>query len=82
LIRSKDQLSIKKTWFSYVLPLLVLFNRVQRVWNNRSPAARKRTVERAIEEFKRSLALNTTPTTYQRNTSNPSQQQLPETVEN
>jgi hypothetical protein len=76
-----NKLGIKKTWVSAVLPLLVLFNRVQQVWSHRSAASRQRALTRAIASFEGFIKSNTTPTTYQSNALHPDQQQLPKTTQ-
>jgi hypothetical protein len=76
-----DQLGVKRTWVSSVLPLLVLVTKVQRAWNRRSAAARKRAVAKTVQMFRQNLALNSGSTTYERNADDPGREQLPETVE-
>src|SRR5438105_2616455 len=39
-----DQLGIKRTWISALMPLIMFANRLQRVWDQRSPSAVQRAV--------------------------------------
>jgi hypothetical protein len=74
-----DQLGIKRNWLRLLMPLITLANRVQRAWDRRSPAARQRAIERTIKAFENIAPLEG-DTAYQRNASNPTQQQLPQTI--
>jgi hypothetical protein len=74
--RLADQLGVKHTWISAFLPLLVVVNRLQHVWDRRSTAARRKAIERTIRAFAQIPPLEG-PTAYQRNASDPAQQDLP-----
>jgi ER-bound oxygenase mpaB/B'/Rubber oxygenase, catalytic domain len=74
-----DQLGVKKTWLSTIMPVLTLTNRIQRLWDRRNPAARQRAITRTILAFQQATA-NASQTTYQHNTDNPTQQDLPQTT--
>ncbi len=78
--RLADQLGIKKTWISKTMPLITLANRLQRLWNRRSPAARQKAIARTVQVFQDALAM-TGQTTYQRDIDKLAQQQLPQTVD-
>lgn len=75
-----DQLGVKKTWVSQVLPLVILVNRLQRAWDKRSPLARQRAVARTIQAFERG-PVPPGPTTYQRAIAEPVRPHLPEIIE-
>jgi hypothetical protein len=72
-----DQLGIKRTWMSKIMPLITLSNRIQRAWNLRSAAARKRTVASTVHIFEQMPPLEG-PTAYQHNADDPTQQHLPQ----
>jgi hypothetical protein len=72
-----DQLGVKRTWMSVLMPLLVGLNRLQRSWNRRSPTARRRAIEGTVRVFMQIPPLDG-PTAYQRNASDPTQQDLPQ----
>ncbi len=78
--RLADQLGIKRTWISKIMPLLTLANCLQRAWNRRSPSARQRAIARTVQIFQQDLA-TTGETTYQRDADNLTVPQLPETVD-
>jgi hypothetical protein len=71
-----DQLGVKHTWISALLPLLVVVNRLQHFWDRRSPTGRRKAIERTIQAFAQIPPLEG-PTAYQRNASDPAQQDLP-----
>jgi hypothetical protein len=76
-----DQLGIKKTWMSILIPIITLINRIQRAWNSRSGTARQKAIARTVKIFLQSPPLEGT-TTYQHNANNALQQNLPQTVGN
>lgn len=59
-----DQLGIKRTWLSALMPLITLINRGKRAWDFRSPAARKHAVARTVKVFQQ---IPPQSTAYQRN---------------
>lgn len=73
-----NQLGIKRTWISALMPLILLANRLQRAWDQRSPAAVQRAVARTIKAFELFPPLDGS-TAFQRATSDPTQQELPQT---
>ena len=73
-----DQLGIKRTWISALMPLIMLANRLQRAWDQRSPAAVQRAVARTIKAFEQFPPLEGS-TAFQRAADNPVQQDLPRT---
>jgi hypothetical protein len=74
-----DQLGVKRTWMSTLMPLIALVNRIKRAWDRRSVTARRQAVVRTLQAFQRPLIHG--PTTYQYNASHPTQQDLPRTKE-
>ncbi|GLV53888.1 hypothetical protein KDH_07390 [Dictyobacter sp. S3.2.2.5] len=77
--RLADQLAIKKTWISALMPVITLINRVQRAWNRRSPVARRCFIDRTVTAFLQIPPLQGS-TTYQRNVTEPTQQELPKAL--
>ncbi len=74
-----DQLGVKRTWMSTLMPLISLGNRIKRAWDRRSATARRQAVARTVQAFQHPLIHG--PTTYQYNASHPTQQDLPRTKE-
>lgn len=72
-----DQLGVKRTWVSRLMPLLVAQNRLQRARLQRDPIARRNAIDYTIEEFQSRLATITDATVYQQNADHPTQQPLP-----
>jgi hypothetical protein len=61
-----DQLGIKRTWLSMIMPLITWINCGKRAWDLRSPATRARAVARTVKAFQQ---IPPQSTAYQRNAS-------------
>lgn len=73
-----DQLGVKRTWVSWLLPLFKLQNQFRRFQERRNPQIRAEGIARTAAKLKE-LAVIEGLTTYERNADNPSDQQLPVT---
>ncbi len=74
-----DQLGVKRTWLSALMPVLILANRIQRLWERRNSAARQKAIARTVQVFHEATD-KASQTTYQVNTDQPGQQELPQTT--
>lgn len=73
-----DQLGVKRTWVSWLLPLFKWQNQFRRFQERRNPQRRAEGIARTAAKLKE-LAVIEGLTTYQQNADNPSDQHLPVT---
>lgn len=71
-----DQLGVKRTWVSWLLPLFKLQNQFRRFRERRNPQVRAEGIAHTAARLQE-LAMIEGLTTYQRNADNPTEQNLP-----